>query len=414
MIERHICVIGAGIVGVSCATVLRGEGHRVTVVDPRPPGEGASKGNAGALAYSETLPLASPGIIAKAPKWLLDPMGPLAIRPAHLPALLPWLWRFWRASSGPALQRGIAALSDLNRLAMQVNPGFYEHAGLSDKLRNTGALHLYETEAEFQRALPGWEHRARQIRFRHVEASELREIEPALSSRITKATLIEDWVLVSDPHEFVTSMAELCMRSGVTFASGEVMDLIDSGDGLEIVVDSVENVTADAAVIAAGAWSGALAELCGDKVPLEAERGYNTTIPSPNITVNRELIFGEHGFVASPLATGLRIGGAAEFAGLDRPPNYARCDAMLRQAIRFLPDLRPESGTQWMGPRPSLPDSLPVIGRATRRNVVHAFGHGHLGLTQAVATAHLVADLIDGRAPAIDIAPFAAGRFSRI
>ena len=165
-------------------------------------------------------------------------------------------------------------------------------------------------------------------------------------------------------------------------------------------------------VIAAGAWSHLLAQQFGDRVPLETERGYNTTLPKTAFDVKRQLIFAGHGFVITPLDTGLRVGGAVELGGLQRPPNFARSKAMLEKAKRFLPGLDPAGGREWMGYRPSLPDSLPVIGRAQASpNVFYAFGHGHLGLTQSAATARLVRDLVSGTSPAIDLTPFSAQRF---
>ena len=412
MVSR-VCVIGAGIIGLCCARELRARGCDVVVVDPGIHEAAASRSNAGALAYSEVVPLASPGILRKAPGWLLDPTGPLAIRPGHLPAYAPWLWRFWRASRRRAVSRSAAALASINRFSAELAPGLYAAAGLSAALHRVGALHLYETEAEFRRARDGWELRARHgIAFRPIDGADLRDREPELSPAFTRAMLVEDWILVSDPFEVVTAIASLCRESGVTFRRGAVRDLADEGGRIGLILEGGETCVADAAVIAAGAWSGALAATCGDSLPLEAERGYNTTIPNPNVRLRGELIFGEHGFVVSPLEVGLRIGGAAEFAGLDAPPNYARAAAMLAKTMRFLPRLRAEGGIQWMGMRPSLPDSLPVIGRARhRRAVFYAFGHGHLGLTQAPATGRLIAELVCGQPPAIDLEPFRAARF---
>jgi len=171
-------------------------------------------------------------------------------------------------------------------------------------------------------------------------------------------------------------------------------------------------LSADALLIAAGAWSHLLARQLGDAIPLETERGYNTTLPPDAFDVRRQLIFSGHGFVIPPLSTGLRVGGAVELGGLDRPPDYARSKAMLTKAARFLPGLRTEGGREWMGFRPSLPDSLPVIGQASRApRVFYAFGHGHLGLTQAAATGRLVRDLVAGRPAVIDLSPFSPSRF---
>ena len=184
------------------------------------------------------------------------------------------------------------------------------------------------------------------------------------------------------------------------------------GEGPSVQISGGEKLCCNHLVVAAGAWSRPFAAAFGDRVPLETERGYNTTLPPDAFDVKRQLIFSRHGFVITPLVTGLRIGGAVEFGGLKRPPNLARAQAMLDKARRFLPGLKAEGGRQWMGYRPSLPDSLPVIGRARGEpRVDYAFGHGHLGLTQAVATGRLIRDLIADRSPPIDLKPFRAGRF---
>ena len=165
-------------------------------------------------------------------------------------------------------------------------------------------------------------------------------------------------------------------------------------------------------VLAAGAHSHHLARTAGVKIPLETERGYNTTLPAGAFDLKRQITFGGHGFVISKVGDGLRVGGAVELGGLDLPPNFARADAMLKKAKRFLPGLDTSGGTQWMGFRPSLPDSLPAIGALPNRpDVFCAFGHGHLGLTQSAGTAAIIANLLTGQDPSIDLTPFSPARF---
>ena len=192
---------------------------------------------------------------------------------------------------------------------------------------------------------------------------------------------------------------------------GEVTAVTPTADGAEVVMGA-ERIRADRVVVAAGAFSHRIARTLGETIPLETERGYNTTLPSDALDLRMQVTFGGHGFVISRLSTGIRVGGAVELGGLDLPPNYKRSEAMLGKAKAFFPDLKTSGGVQWMGFRPSLPDSLPAIGRAkASRNVVYAFGHGHLGLTQSAGTARLVADLLTDAAPAIDLTPFSPQRF---
>jgi D-amino-acid dehydrogenase len=170
---------------------------------------------------------------------------------------------------------------------------------------------------------------------------------------------------------------------------------------------------ADQVVIAAGAWSKTLAQRIGDRVLLESERGYNMTLPRSGVSLKRQLIFAERKFVATPLSCGLRIGGAAEFGGLNAAANFKRSHALVALARRYLPGLQTEGGTEWAGHRPATPDSLPVIGRSPQLpDVFYAFGHGHLGLTQAATTGRLVSDLLFQRPPPIDLHPYSIGRFA--
>jgi D-amino-acid dehydrogenase len=286
-------------------------------------------------------------------------------------------------------------------------------SGTRSMLREDGSLELYESEAEFAASLPGWAARKRfGIEFRHVERADLGALQPGLSAQFVKGTFVPGWKTVADPKLLGKALWAHAERLGVRFRQGVVSGVEAGPAGARVTLGDGTALAASRLVIAAGAWSHRLARQLGDRIPLETERGYNTTLPAGAFDVRRQLIFSGHGFVVTPLETGLRVGGAVELAGLEAPPNYARSKAMLEKAGRFLPGLRTGGGHEWMGYRPSLPDSLPVIGRASRSdNVYYAFGHGHLGLTQAAATARLIADLVSGKPSAVDLSPFSPQRF---
>ena len=411
---RDVVIVGAGIIGVTTAALLAEAGHRVTVVDRKGVAEETSRGNAAALAYTDILPLASPKIMWKAPRWLLDPLGPLSIRPAYLPKLAPWLWRFWRASWPAAVEASIAAQTALNRLAETEAMALYERAGLMPMVRHDGSLELYESEAEFKAAQYGWDRRAQAgIEFRHVRGSDLADLQPGLSPRFVAGTFVPGWKTVSDPYLLAHAIWRHAEKHGAKLVTTAVKSLDTHGARPAAVCADGTRIEADRIVVAAGAWSTRLlAGTTAQKIPLDTERGYNTTLPAAAFDVKRQLIFGGHGFVITPLETGLRVGGAVEFAGLDAAPNYARSEIMLNKASEFLPGLDPRGGTQWMGFRPSLPDSLPVLGPLPERpEIVLAFGNGHLGLTQSAAMGRLASDIIAGAKPALDITPFRPGRF---
>lgn len=411
--NADVAVIGAGIIGLACAQKLQQAGRSVVLLDPAGMANRTSAGNAAAFAFSDILPLAGRGLIFKVPGWLLDPLGPLSIRPAYLPRLLPWFWRFLRAGQAGRIAGAIAAQAALMRLAEREMAELVEACGLAAMVRHDGSLELYESEAELSGCEEGWRHRrAAGIGFEHVRGDRLAALQPGLAPRFVAGTFVPSWQTVTEPQQFARAIGDHVLAQGGALIAAEVAGIAPAEHGVTLRLQDGRVLHARQAVLAAGAWSKRLAAQLGDRIPLDTERGYNTTLPAGAFPLRRQLIFGAHGFVITPLATGIRVGGAVELAGLDHPPNFARARAMLAKAKRFLPDLATEGGREWMGHRPSLPDSLPAIGASrASRHIVHAFGHGHLGLTQSAATGRLVADLLCARRSDFDLSPFSPQRF---
>ncbi len=407
MNSGQVVVIGAGVVGLSVALAAQARGHCVCVIDRTGPAAGASAGNAGAFAFSDILPLASPRIIRQAPKWLLDPLGPLSVRPGHALRVAPWLFRFWRASRTSQVRASTAAQAALMALSAAALDPFLAATGLTPMLRREGQLQVYEGQREFDASVPGWAAREQAgIRFTHLAGTEIADRQPGLDPRFTHATFTPDWCSISDPKDYTLALADRFRANGGEIVIAEARRLLPDG------VDTSDGVRKGRVVLAAGAFSHHLARTVGVRIPLETERGYNTTLPPDAVDLRCQITFGGHGFVISRLDSGIRVGGAVELGGLKLPPNFARADAMLAKARRFLPALKTSGGTRWMGFRPSLPDSLPAIGPLPGiPNTICAFGHGHLGLTQSAGTAQIVADILSGAPPAIDLAPFAPSRF---
>ncbi|TXH34749.1 MAG: FAD-dependent oxidoreductase [Rhodospirillaceae bacterium] len=411
--DYDVIIIGAGIIGVAIACYLQESGQSVALIDKKGIGLETSRGNAGAFAFSDIMPLASPGIILKAPKWLFDPLGPLTIPPPYLLKILPWLIRFGWASRSSTFKMNSAVQAQLMQLSAREARSLMTARGALSMLRSDGALELYETEHEFRASLPGWKLREEQgIEFRHVWGADLAELQPGLNPGFICGTFSPKWQTVSDPYLVTRHLGDSVLRTGAELIVAEVRRLQPAAEGVEIILSDGRSLRSRHAIVASGAWSKRFAADLGDRVPLETERGYNTTLPVSAFALKRQLIFGGHGFVITPLSTGIRVGGAVELGGLDLPPNFRRSEVMLQKAAKFLPGLKTEGGTQWMGYRPSLPDSLPVIGPSTASGqIIYAFGHGHLGLTQCAATARLVTDLVLKRTPALPLEPFAASRF---
>jgi len=407
-------VVGAGIVGICCARALQRDGAAVTVIDPLPPGRGASFGNAGGMAVTEVAPLALPGTIRRVPRWLMDPLGPLTIRWPYLPRLAPWLWRFWRASTRARAEAAAQALADLHKSAYDDYAPLLAEAGISDILKRQGCISLYRSEEALARDALEWELKRRHgVRVERLGAEELRQMEPALAPVFAAGIFMPDWGHVADPYRVVAAIAEHFARQGGTLRAARAVRIEIADDAARAVLtEAGERIECDLVVIAAGAWSRKLARKLGDKVPLESERGYHSTLPTPGVRVNRMLHSAEGGFVVTPMAMGLRLAGTVELGGLELAPDYARARVLVDRAKRFLPGLNAEGASEWMGHRPSLPDSLPVIGRSPRvANALYAFGHGHLGLTEGATTGRLIARLALGRDPGIDLRPFRVDRF---
>lgn len=417
MSEQHdIIVIGAGIIGLSIALKLLETGRAVTLID-RSGGEvGASAGNAGAFAFADIMPLATPGIMNRAPKWLLDPLGPLSIPPAYALKLVPWLLRFWRASWRDRYEAALSAQAQLMTFSAVALERQIKAVNGENLMQREGQLQLFESEHEFQQSLPVWKLRGDHgVAFDLLETPKaIADIQPGLNPRFSHAGFTPDWMNTCDPAEWAEHLARHFVMQGGGVQSGTIKAIAHGPDAVTLTTDDAK-LSAKQVVVAAGAWSHHLARTLGDKIPLETERGYNTTLPAGAFDLRTHLTFGGHGFVVSKVAGGVRVGGAVELGGLNLPPNFKRSEILLKKAAQFLPELNVNNGKQWMGFRPSMPDSLPVIDRSPRaKNVLYAFGHGHLGLTQSAGTAELICALANGTKPPIShdaLSAFSASRF---
>ena len=408
-----VAVIGAGIVGLATAHALADEGHVVTVIDREGPAAGTSRGNAGMIAHTDIEPIASPKMLRQVPRFLMDPLGPLTIRKEYLLPILPWLTRLILASRPSEIEKSITALTAIQSLAMPSWDRLSRQLGIESMIHRRGCLFLFDDRSLMQSMKHHFELQEKAgVSVHLLDASEVRQMEPGLTDRFVGAAFFPDSAHVSDPRAITLALYEAARARSIDHLKAEITS-IETEPTIRLNAKDQDAVNVDAVVIAAGAWSKELAASVGDHIPLDTERGYNITFPGATRLLNRPVSFQGHGFVSSPLDIGLRIGGAVELGGLHLPPNHERTKAMYQKAGRFFRDLPAfEDGTIWMGFRPSIPDSLPVIGYSTKsRRVVHAFGHGHYGLTQSAATGRLVADLIAERAPAIDLTRFSPQRF---
>lgn len=413
--RQRVCVVGAGIIGLNCALHLRRAGLQVTIIDRDPEGDRASYGNAGAVAVAEILPLPEPGIAAKVPGYLFDPLGPLSIRLRYLPWLWPYLRHFLAAANPARFHAGAAAMAALLSTALDDHASVLAETGLEHLLNRAGGLFVYRTEHTRARDDAGWAlRRELGLHAEPLDRAGIEALEPAMGPAAGCGYVTEDWAHYRDPKELCQGLLDYLRRAEVEIIAADVVDFeMTEGRPSAAITARESRRPFDHLVVAAGAWSHRLSARFGDFFPLETERGYNTTLPRPGVAINTMTTFAEDHFVMTPMAMGLRIGGAVEFAGLNAAPDYRRSRALLSLARRYLPKLVTEDGTEWMGHRPSTPDSLPVIGPSARfSNVYYAFGHGHLGLTGSATTGRIVAQLVAGGELDIELRPFRVTRFS--
>jgi D-amino-acid dehydrogenase len=356
-------------------------------------------------------------MLKSVPGWLMDPLGPLSIRLPYLPRAAPWLWRFVRAGTPPQIEAQATALRQLLGTAVAAHRTVAAQVGAQHLVQQHGSLWVYRTQAAFQADAKGAAlRRAHGVLVEDLDADAIRQLEPSLARDIRFGRFIAENGHCTDPAALCHLIAETIVREGGHVLPERVVAL-DQRDGKVVAVRTNQaSHPTDWLVLAAGAWSAPFAAELGDRVPLETERGYHLEIADAEAMPRIPIMSGEGKFAVTPMAGRLRIAGTVEFAGLRAPPEWRRADLLLRQAQALFPGL-PATVTEtrlsrWLGHRPSTPDSLPVIGRSRRAaNAIHAFGHGHIGLASGPHTGQIVADLIAGRPPTVDLAAFAPDRF---
>ncbi len=410
----HIAIIGTGIVGVATAGWLQRDGHKVTMIDPKEPGEACSFGNAGSLSPSAVLPVAMPGMWKKVPKWLLDPNGPLVIRSHYLPTVLPWLMHFMRYSTEAEVTRIATAMRGLLAPVFEAYTPLLQRAGGMSLLRQNGCLYVYSSRETAQKWAWGANlRRSLGVEMQELDGEALFDLEPDLRGSFGYGQFAPNNGSTPDPSALVKAIYTQAIKDGATHLRASVTGFRLTGGRVdEILMDTTESVAVDGVVVAAGAWSGVLARKLGTKVPLESQRGYHVTVKKPGVSLNRNVMAVEQNIMVNPMTMGLRLAGTVELAGLKAPPNYARARALLTVGQKLFPAMNPDPHDVWMGHRPCMPDSMPVIGLAPgTENAWLGFGHGHVGMCGGATTARELANLIGDRSPEIDLAPFAPDRF---
>lgn len=412
MSGRDVVVVGSGVVGISCARWLQRDGHRVRVLDPQAPGQGCSFGNAGVFAVDSIIPVATPQTLRSVPRMLLSAASPLRLCWRDLPRLTPWLMRFALQTRRARVRAATETLAGLCAGAMEGWRVITEQRPAADLMRHTGWATVFERAATATSARHAMEERERHgWRVRWLEGAELHARIPGLRRDAAAAAELPDIWMCADPAGFVERLAEDLRAGGGIIEQERVASLRPNDSGIRVET-AAGAVQADHVVVAAGVESERLAAGLGDRLGLAAERGYHAMLASGEGGPPMPIMSGEHKFVTTPMARGVRMAGTSEFARADRPADPRRVQVLLERGRNLFPGLRTGAYTPWLGSRSTTPDSVPVIGRSARTPAVtYACGHQHLGLTLAGITGRLVADDLAGRDPGIDMRPLRPNRF---
>ncbi|WP_299632401.1 FAD-binding oxidoreductase [uncultured Roseobacter sp.] len=410
---QKIIIVGAGIVGVSTGIWLKRFGADVTLLDRAAPGQGTSYGNAGVLAACSMVPVTAPGLVRKAPGMLLDANFPLFLRWSYLPKLAPWLMKYLGHASDTETRRIAAGLTPIVADAVEQHKALTDGTEAAHWVTDSDYHFAYADRAAFEADSYTWSLR-RQAGFEpHLrEGAEVQAAEPNLSTTIGCLATMKDHGFIRDPGGYVTALAEVFTRMGGQIRETEVVDFEITGGRIASVVTKEGAMPCDRAILATGVWSKPLMRKLRLSVPLESERGYHIVFEGAESGPDAPTMVASGKFVATPMAAGLRCAGIVEFGGLEAAPSRAPFALLRRKVKEAYPNLTYGREEEWMGHRPAPADSLPLIGEIGQTGVITAFGHHHIGLTGGPKTGRLVASMLTGRAPNIDLKPYAPDRFA--
>ncbi|MGS0695842.1 NAD(P)/FAD-dependent oxidoreductase [Shewanella sp. 0m-4] len=413
-----LTIVGAGIVGLSAAIELQREGFNVTVIDKEGAGAGASKGNAGHFATEQVFPLADPAMLPKLPGMLLDPLGPFRIQPQYFFKALPWFMRFLHNMLPSRRAKNSRAIKALNQDSIAAMKSLAAFCGCEDLLVLNGSLLVFEGTAieVVQKEFRAYADAGVEVQL--LNGEQVRALEPSLSNNITHGLYFTHVGHTGDPYRLCQAFETKFKALGGQLITEEVVKIntARTSSSIQLELGSGNSEQTDRLVIASGAWSKPFAKQLGYSVPLETERGYHLMMPQKS-SLSRPVASYNRKFIITPMIDGTRLAGTVEFGGLKAPLVNARADCLFPHGKALLPELFADAsvsdGERWMGFRPSMPDSLPVLGRSQKQaNVFFSFGHQHLGLTWSALTAKLLTQEVLGLQANIDLSPYRIDRFN--
>ena len=413
MTDERVTILGAGIVGICCALSLQERGINVRLIDRAAPGQATSYGNAGVISPWSFVPQAMPGIWKAIPRMLMSRKGPLSVRASVWPKMIPWGARFL-AQSRPDKTR---ATMDMMQILSDPSVALYRRhlagTGREDLLVDSMYVHAFRQADRASLSDLGYAiRREKGAELELLGADALHQLEPALSKDFKAAVLIKGQARARAPGEIGRVLAEKAAGLGAEIVQGEVTALTRQGPAGWRVITTAGSYDSAKVIVSAGVWSAALLNPLGLTSPLMVERGYHDEFPKAGIAVENSIMDVDAKVVASAMEGGVRVAGTSEFGPIDAPPDPRKQRLLTTQAKDMFPDLATEDVRFWMGRRPSYPDSLPALGEfASHKGLIAAFGHCHYGLLMAPKTGELVADLVTGITPNVDLSPVDPLRF---
>ena len=412
MKKNDVVVIGGGVIGLSIALRILNLGREVVLVDPDEPGTGTSFGNAGTIAEYAVLPVGSPAIIRQLPSLLFNKNSPIAIKRSAILSLCPWLIRFLYQSMPKNAARNaqaIAALLQNSRIRWEE---LSSQIGGQSNLKTNGSIYLYHSKKLFESGIKDINKRKELgLNADMLSIDELKKLEPNINLSEGGASYFPDGAYMSDPGRMVKLILDACVNKDCQVNKRAATRIERTSEGVKVHLDDHSEIVANNLVVAAGAFSKKFAKQVGDYIPLDAERGYHVEYDMDKPLLNRPCCNASGGFYMSPMTGRLRVVGTVELGGLSPIISKHRLKHLEKGAAQFFPNLGDVSRV-WLGFRPSIPDSKPVISQSSKGNdIVYAFGHGHIGLTLAPVTAEIVESILTKNKHLLSISDYSVTRF---
>ena len=409
--KPHIAVVGAGIVGICSAYFLKKSGFNVTLIDKNDPGSMTSYGHACTFADYASVPVNSPDLFREIPSMLFRSDGPLSVDFFHVLKNLRWSFKFLQNCTTKNVNHISNSLGNLLNSASTSYDEIFSDVDVSEYIKNEEAIYLYKNADEYLKAKTTNELREKSgVKIKHLSKNEVLELEPNLAPVFYNGQLFIGSRHTTNPLMISKKIFDTFIRNGGVFIKEKVNKIVPEDDFINVNYNGLDNKF-EKVIICAGSWSNDLSKKFGDSFPLDTERGYHVMFDNFGL-INRPVGWSQSGFYLVQLDDGLRAAGTVEIAGLHKPENKKRIKMIESQARKLLPQLKEVKST-WLGYRPTLPDSLPVIGKSQKnKNIIYGFGHQHIGWTLGAVTGKIINSICNDRVPNINIEPFSTSRFN--